>query len=297
MDADIIHPRMVDASIMTDAPIAQRRGTHYHLHQSPLLPNNIERDAYNYFRDNWDQLATFISTVMSPERQQTTPLTRFSHEVLYRIAYTICWQGMRRQLYEKLIVHLSQELQEQQLRLSRSDLPSSVWFNAFGCLIVNHAHAISTISSIFAYLNRTYVTGELQSDLNHELRLLLHSRFIQGQSEKLFICLRMVADGSLPMGDRVVSNVILSLNRINADYYWFNPPLFQQHIPAFKTPPNATELAARFDLAQARLDVQMQLGGDGVNNMTKGMCRKHYLDPNSLPIPKRNHATGDSVDV
>ncbi|TPX30666.1 hypothetical protein SmJEL517_g05808 [Synchytrium microbalum] len=271
---------------------------------SPSVLSNLvtstsrpEQEALEYYQANFPELDRFILVVLSPDQQYTTPLASFSHEALYRIAYTICWQGMRRQLYDNVIGSITQILTAQYETLSSIEVPAS-WFKQFAKLLINHDRATSTMSSIFAYLNRTYVKSELQLDLTTELRQLLYARFVQGQSEKIFRALRMVVAGTISIQGGVIqipgrdmADLIQCLHRISTGklsqahssyyFFWYNPPLFQQCIPNFQPPTNAAELIARFDQTQARLDVESQM--NGMPPTSDMSSRKHGQDPDETP--------------
>ncbi|KAJ3085208.1 hypothetical protein HK102_000213 [Quaeritorhiza haematococci] len=196
--------------------------------QQNLFPRVNE--PARFFDQQWPQLSELVRIILSVEAQKVTPLHSLSHEELYRMVYQICWHGHRRKLYEALVKLIEQELTHQHAALeSISDV--SQWWEAFGLSCINGHAAIERLSSVFAYLDRSYIKYELKKDLRQIVQSNVQKLLVEASELKLATTLKMLAENALTVDAGQVTTLLTTLYSLNEGNVYFRPDLFQQCVP------------------------------------------------------------------
>ncbi|RUS23722.1 hypothetical protein BC938DRAFT_474718 [Jimgerdemannia flammicorona] len=237
MDAAILSHQI---AIDTVSPVASTASVTAFPRSDPTaLTSPVKVTETSYASSYWPHISKFVRLALQAELQTATPLHTFSHEELYRSIYWVCWQGFQKQLYADLIALVSETLSAIERQLNGTEAAAAaaatgregdigMWLERFSCVVHNHERAMGVMTSVFAYLDRTYVQYERHERL-HDILLRFFSSLILEPSEAriLFVFRAIVEDPAASPDPDGVTKLVQALYRFDPEYAYLSPRLFQ----------------------------------------------------------------------
>ncbi|CAG8442972.1 4691_t:CDS:2 [Ambispora gerdemannii] len=217
--------------VMRDTDTRRNAGPNFGM--NPVVPVN----ECTYETTFWPQISGFVKLALRSELQIERPLHTYSHEELYRCIYWMCWQGFQKKLHKDLLTVIDESLAELNVQLDIIDQPDK-WILKFAEISRNHARAADILSSIFAYLDKTYIQYFLHDNLKKILFDQYKLLIIDKSERRIMYIFGLVLDIPEKFDTNVVFEAVSSLFKINSDLIYLNPTLFKNHIPENQMPCN-----------------------------------------------------------
>ncbi|KAG9307757.1 hypothetical protein G9A89_023322 [Geosiphon pyriformis] len=202
----------------------------------------------------WPQVSGFVRLALKAELQNERPLHTYSHEELYRSIYWMCWQGFQKRLHADLMREIEETLIDLANQLEIIPQPEE-WVVKFAEIGKNHAKAADILSSIFAYLDKTYIQYFLHENLKKILFDQFRKQIVEKFEKRVVYVFGVVLDNPEKFGVNIVADIVISLYKMNPDYIYLNPTVFQNSIPDMQMPLDFEDIRLRHQ----RLETQYQI--------------------------------------
>ncbi|CAG8438591.1 8710_t:CDS:2 [Ambispora leptoticha] len=225
--------------VMRDTETRRNAGPNFGM--NPAVPV----DQCTYETTFWPQISGFVKLALRAELQIERPLS----------IYWMCWQGFQKKLHKDLLTVIDETLIELHTQLDAIDQPDQ-WILKFAEISKNHARAADILSSIFAYLDKTYIQYFLHDNLKKILFEKFKELIINKSERRIMYIFDIVLDIPGNFNTIAVTETVNSLLKINSDLIYLNPTLFKNHIPESQIPCNLEGARIKHQQLETRYQIE-----------------------------------------
>jgi len=167
----------------------------------------------------------------------------------------MCWQGFQKKLYADLLGVISQVLTELNDELENISHPEE-WLSKFTDITKNHLRAADILSSIFAYMDKTYMQYILHQNLKKILFDCYKNLIIDKLEMRIVYVFGVIIDNPEKFDVTTVADLVNALYKMNPEFIYLNPIMFQNSIPNLAIPSDFEAIRLRHQQLETKYQIE-----------------------------------------
>lgn len=236
-----------------------------------------------YLEEYWSGVSNAIEQIL-----KNSPGARVSFEQMYSIVYKCVCDGFAERLHSDLLAQCSRHLADvdQYLETYKPRTSESGGVDSLKLVLTFHEVlqlyliAVQQITPIFAYMNKFYVEGSLQTSLQAELMELFRLKVADNRMDIIMMCVEELLNKPFALPPATVSSLFANLHCVGAGEYGRRyPSLFSRYVPGVLPPMKESDIEAHISEMK---DLQVRLrnasgdGADGVRGQKRHGDNENY---------------------
>ncbi|XP_077992497.1 CDK2-associated and cullin domain-containing protein 1-like [Glandiceps talaboti] len=243
----------------------------------PVVMGAITKEEYQ--TQYWPKLENAIIQLLTQTPGDYIPI---SYEQMYSCVYKCVCQQHSEQMYNDLLMVITQHLNRLSVELQSSQ--PDTYVECFNFALTQYTQALGGIVPIFNYMNRFYVATKLNTDLKDELSKLFTIYVAEKHVTLLFSFLEEAQTKPFAVSPPIMANIVKGLYQLKPEYAALKPQLFARFIPNI-LPPAKEELLDQY--IEETIQMQRDLEKGGFARGGGGQSRKRAGEdsiPKNLPL-------------
>eukprot|EP00112_Aurelia_sp_Birch-Aquarium-sp1_P026152 Seg909.16 transcript_id=Seg909.16/GoldUCD/mRNA.D3Y31 product="CDK2-associated and cullin domain-containing protein 1" protein_id=Seg909.16/GoldUCD/D3Y31 len=192
--------------------------------QGVRIPTYVIIDEGTFNNEYWPKIQNAIQIMLT---QRPGEPFKLSYEDLYSAAYKCATQQYSEPMFQRMSEiadnHISQSL------LNFMTCTSEEYLERFNFLMAQFIQAVDGLSSIFSYMDRSYVVLKFGRSIS-SLLLNQFADKILSQS-RIFDILKLISGGTMDAEPHIMMSLIKGLYSIKPEFARMNMQLFSRFIP------------------------------------------------------------------
>ncbi|GLG94230.1 Uncharacterized protein GBIM_01483 [Gryllus bimaculatus] len=248
---------------------------------SPVYPG-VDRYVVEY----WNAISNAIEQIL-----RNNPGARVSFEQMYSIVYKCVCDGYAERMHNDLLAQCSRHLEEVDRSLEtykpRTPHPceneSLKMVLSFHEVLQLYLIAVQQITPIFAYMNKFYVEGLLQTSLQGELMELFRQKVADNRMDVIMANVEELLSKPFALPPATVSSLFANLHCVGRGEYGRRyPNLFSRYVPGVLPPMKESDIEAHINEMK---ELQFRLRNESGDAAHGGQGQKRRGDDENYGPP------------